>query len=85
MFDQINNLHEVAIQLKHAVSLMGFLDDYFGVDEPDEAALQNRYKMYSDMFKVIDDIIRTQAEAVAKVTDRLFDIAKAMKGGASTN
>lgn len=81
MFDQLEKLNEISRELTKAKSLLAFLGDYFKKDEPEPTLLMNRYKMYSDMYNVIFDIIIKQEKQAEEVTDEIYNIARALKGG----
>lgn len=57
---QIDALDEISAELQRIDSLLTLLNDYFIMQNPDDVELKHRYKIYSNLVDVIQDIVIIQ-------------------------
>ena len=65
----LQKIEIAAIEISEVTSLLSFLVDYFTCAKPDAATLLCRYKMYSDLCIVSQNIVRENGINLLKLFD----------------
>ena len=60
MFEQLARLEDMECSLSRALSLTNATSDYFRYDDPDEALLKVRYRMYGDINGAVMEYLRNK-------------------------
>ena len=64
-------LEKIAVELEKAYSLLGLLGEYFEDAKPNVDSLLMRYRMYSQLLHVVDDIVLAQMTSLDGVIEGL--------------
>jgi len=83
MFEQLDKLGDINMNLEQAMILMGFLGEYFSEAEGKPKLLALNYKAHSTLFHLMWKIIIEQCDALGNLSDELYFILKTIKSTAS--
>ena len=80
LVNQLAALEEVSCELQKVNSLLTLLGDYFmRSPAPDGNLLETRYRTYSDLVNVVDDIVTVQKKCLDEATTKLFSIREELR------